>query len=207
MMMKRSEALESVVGVIGDAPCLITVGRAWTEWLALRPSDGNFQMKTLGSGSSLGLGLALALPHRKIVIIDGDGAVTMNVNGLLTLGRMRPKNLVHLVFDNQIYESSGSIPTATAHNADLTKFGLAAGITKAKQVDTVAAFKAAVEDAFSSDGPHMIVAKVQTPGKATSPAYSRIDEVDGKFRFMRFLEALEGRKILEDAIDVKQSIG
>jgi thiamine pyrophosphate-dependent acetolactate synthase large subunit-like protein len=205
--MKRSEALESILGVVKDAPCLITVGRAWTEWLALRPSEGNFQMKTLGSGSSLGLGLALALRNRKVVVIDGDGAVTMNVNGLLTVGRIRPKNLIHLVFDNKIYESSGSVPTATAYNADIASFATSAGIPHVSRVDTVADFKQAVEEAFATDGPHMVVADVQTPGKATSPAYSRIDEVDGKFRFMRYLEGLERRKIIEDAIDVKQSIG
>src|SRR6478752_3163061 len=105
--IKRSECLESVVDLLKDAPCLITVGRAWTEWIAMRPGDGNFQMKTLGSGSSLGLGLALALAQRKIVVLDGDGAVSMNVNGLLTVGRQKPKNLIHLVFDNRMYESSG----------------------------------------------------------------------------------------------------
>src|SRR6185437_180725 len=103
--MFRSDALASIVDTIGDAPCFITVGRCWTEWDKLRPSDGNFQLKTLGSGSAVGLGLALALPHRKIVVLDGDGAVTMGVNGLLTVGRMAPDNLVHLVFDNKIYES------------------------------------------------------------------------------------------------------
>jgi thiamine pyrophosphate-dependent acetolactate synthase large subunit-like protein len=205
--MLRSEALESVLGVVKDAPCLITVGRAWTEWLALRPSEGNFQMKTLGSGSSIGLGLAIALPNRKIVVIDGDGAVTMGVNGLLTLGRMRPKNLVHLVFDNKIYESSGAVRTATAYNADIAEIARGAGIPNVRRVSTVPDFKSAVEEAFANDGPHMIVADVQTPGKATSPAYSRLDEVDGKFRFMRYIEKLEGRSIIEDAIGVRQSIG
>lgn len=205
--MLRSEALESIVGVVKDAPCLITVGRAWTEWLALRPSEGNLQLKTLGSGSSVGLGLALALPNRKVVVIDGDGAVTMNVNGLLTVGRIRPKSLVHLVFDNRIYESSGSIPTATAYNADVAAIASSAGVPNVRRVGSVADFKKAVEQAFANEGPHMIVADVETPGKAKSPAYSRLDEVDGKFRFMRYLEGLEGRKIIEDAIDVKQSIG
>jgi thiamine pyrophosphate-dependent acetolactate synthase large subunit-like protein len=205
--MLRSEALESVVEFLKDAPCLVTVGRAWTEWDSLRPGDGNFQLKTLGSGSSLGLGLATALPHRKIIVIDGDGAVTMNVNGLVTMGRIQPKNLVHLVFDNKIYESSGSIPTATAHNADLAKFASAAGIKSVHRVNTVAGFKQAVQHAMRSDGPHFIHADVQTPGKAKSPAYSRMDETEGKFRFIRFLEALERRKILEDAIDVRLSIG
>jgi hypothetical protein len=73
-------------------------------------------------------------------------------------------------------------------------------------VDTVADFKSAVEKAFSSDGPHFIVADVETPGKATVPAYSRLDEVEGKFLFIRYLERLEKRKLLEDAIDVRQSM-
>lgn len=204
--MLRSEALESIAGPMKDVPCLVTVGRTWTEWTALRPGDGNFQMKTLGSGSSLGLGLALALPDRKIAILDGDGAVTMNVNGLLTVGRLQPKNLIHLVFDNKIYESSGSLPTATAENADLVAFASAAGIKNALRVDTVSKFKAAVEAALANDGPHFIVADVKSPGKAASPAYSRTDETEGKFRFIRFLESIEKRKILEDAIDVRQSI-
>jgi thiamine pyrophosphate-dependent acetolactate synthase large subunit-like protein len=204
--IKRSECLESVVDLLKDAPCLITVGRAWTEWNAMRPGDGNFQMKTLGSGSSLGLGLALALAQRKIVVLDGDGAVSMNVNGLLTVGRQKPKNLIHLVFDNRMYESSGALPTATTDNVDLVGIAAAAGITKARRVDTVAKFKSEVESAMATDGPHFIVADVVTPGRAAAPAYSRTDEVEGKFRFIRFLEGLEKRKILEDAIDVRQSL-
>lgn len=204
--MKRSECLESVRGVIGDAPVLITVGRAWTEWNALRPGDGNFQAKTLGSCSSLGLGLSMALPKQKIVLLDGDGAVCMNVNGLLTLGRMRPKNYIQLVFDNKMYESSGATPTASTDGADLVGFAKAANIKNAIRVKTVTEFKAAVEKAFASDGPHFIVADVETPGKAAAPAYSRLDEVEGKFVFIRYLERLEKRKLLEDAIDVRQSI-
>jgi thiamine pyrophosphate-dependent acetolactate synthase large subunit-like protein len=148
----------------------------------------------------------MALPKQKIVILDGDGAVCMNVNGLLTLGRMQPKNLVHLVFDNKMYESSGAMPTASTDGADLVGIAKAANIKNAIRVNTVADFKSAVEKAFSSDGPHFIVADVETPGKATVPAYSRLDEVEGKFLFIRYLERLEKRKLLEDAIDVRQSM-
>jgi hypothetical protein len=204
--MLRSECLESVVEFFTDVPCFLTVGRVWPEWEGLRPSDGNFQVKTLGSGSSHGLGLAMALPHRKVAVLDGDGAVTMNVNGLLTVGRLRPKNLIHLVFDNKMYESSGSLPTATTYNADLVGFAAAAGIESAKRVSTVADFRSAVENAFKTDGPHFIVADVVSAGKATAPAYSRMDETEGKFRFIRFLEQTEGRPIYQDAIDVKLSI-
>ena len=204
--MLRSECLESIVDLFVDVPCFVSVSRTWTEWDDLRPSDGNFKVKTLGSGSSHGLGLAMALPHRKIAVLDGDGAVTMNVNGLLTIGRLRPSNLIHLVFDNKMYESSGALPTATTYNADLVGLAAASGIESARRVATVADFRSAVENAFKTDGPHFIVADVVTPGKATSHAYSRMDETEGKFLFIRFLEAVEGRKIYQDAIDVKLSI-
>jgi len=87
--MLRSECLESIVDLFVDVPCFVSVSRTWTEWNDLRPSDGNFKVKTLGNGSSLGLGLAMALPHRKIAVLDGDGAVTGGIahdfNNLLTI--------------------------------------------------------------------------------------------------------------------------
>ncbi|MEI9922497.1 MAG: thiamine pyrophosphate-dependent enzyme [Bradyrhizobium sp.] len=162
--MKRKQALKESVSLFGDAPCYVTVGLAWPDWNEARPSDGNFHLKTLGSGSSLGLGTAMALPNRKIVVLDGDGAVIMNVNGLVTVGRVRPKNLIHIVFDNRIYESSGCIPTASAHNLSIADFGRAAGIESVREVDTIEEFKDAVKNAFASEGPHFIVANVEPSG-------------------------------------------
>src|SRR4051812_26943909 len=179
--MKRKEALFAAKDFFGDAPCLVTVGLAWLDWNQARPSDGNFHLKTLGSGSSIGLGAALALPNRKIVVLDGDGAVIMNVNGLVTEGRVRPKNLIHIVFDNKIYESSGCIPTASAYNLSIADFGRAAGIKSVRQVNTIDAFKDAVKNAFATDGPHFIVADVEASGEDANTSYSRLNEVEGKF--------------------------
>lgn len=205
-MFTRKEALNAVHGLFGDTPCFITVGLAWLEWNSARPSDGNFHLKTLGSGSSVGLGMALALPDRKVAVLDGDGAVIMNVNGLITVGRVRPKNLIHIVFDNKIYESSGCIPTASAYNLDIADFGKAAGIPKVRKVEKLEDFKAAVKDAFETDGPHFIVATVRPADEDANTSYSRLNEVEGKFKFIRYLEKLEGRALREDSIDVKLSI-
>jgi thiamine pyrophosphate-dependent acetolactate synthase large subunit-like protein len=204
--MKRKEALAAAKDLFGDAPCFVTVGLAWLDWNEARPSEGNFHLKTLGSGSSMGLGVAMALPNRKIVVLDGDGAVIMNVNGLVTVGRVRPKNLIHIVFDNKIYESSGCIPTASAYNLNIADFGRAAGIQSVREVKTTEDFKSAVKNAFASDGPHFIVAIVEPSGEDANTSYSRMNEVDGKFRFIRYLEKLEGRPLREDSIDVKLSI-
>jgi len=139
-------------------------------------------------------------------VLDGDGAVIMNVNGLVTVGRVQPKNLIHIVFDNKIYESSGCIPTASAYNLDIAEFGKAAGIKSVRKVSDVEAFKAAVKNAFATDGPHFIVATVEPSGEDANTSYSRLNEVEGKFIFTRYLEKLEGRKLREDPIDVRLSI-
>lgn len=204
--MKRKQALASVSQLFGETPCFVTVGLAWLDWNQARPSDGNFHLKTLGSGSSAGLGMAMALPHRKIAVLDGDGAVIMNVNGLITVGRVRPKNLIHIVFDNKIYESSGCIPTASAYNLSIADFGRAAGIPSVREVNKLDDFKAAVKNAFDSDGPHFIVASVEPSGEDANTSYSRVNEVEGKFKFIRHLEKIENRPLREDSIDVKLSI-
>jgi sulfopyruvate decarboxylase subunit beta len=204
--MKRKEALAAVSQLFGETPCFVTVGLAWLDWNQARPSDGNFHLKTLGSGSSAGLGMAMALPHRKIAVLDGDGAVIMNVNGLITMGRVRPKNLIHIVFDNKIYESSGCIPTASAYNLSIADFGRAAGIPSVREVNKLDDFKAAVKNAFDSDGPHFIVASVEASGEDANTSYSRLNEVEGKFKFIRHLEKIENRALREDSIDVKLSI-
>lgn len=204
--MKRKQALASVAGLFGETPCFVTVGLAWLDWNQARPSDGNFHLKTLGSGSSAGLGMAMALPTRKIAVLDGDGAVIMNVNGLITVGRVRPKNLIHIVFDNKIYESSGCVPTASAYNLSLADFGRAAGIPSVFEVDELDDFKAAVKTAFETDGPHFIVAEVEPSGEDANTSYSRVNEVEGKFKFIRHLEKIEKRALREDSVAVKLSI-
>jgi len=184
----------------------VTVGMAWVDWNRIRPSDGNLALKTLGSGSSIGLGLALVLPHQKIIVLDGDGAVLMNLNGLVTLGRMRPRNLIQIVFDNKMYECSGGVPTATAHGTNLVAMAKGAGIRNALSVDTLAVFTAAVQRAFATDGPHFIVAEI-SPSNENVITYPRwLDDTDNRYRFMRYIEALAGRKLHEDAIDVKLSL-
>jgi sulfopyruvate decarboxylase subunit beta len=205
-MFTRKEGLAATKALFGETPCFITVGLSWKEWNEIRPSDGNFHLKTLGSGSSVGLGLAMALPKRKVAVLDGDGAVTMNVNGLITMGRVQPKNLIHIVFDNKIYESSACIPTATAYGLDLAEMGKAAGIKKVHKVDKLEDFKAAVKEAFETDGPHYIVAIVKPSSESANTAYSRVNEVEGKFKFVRHLEKLEGRALREDSIDIKMSL-
>src|SRR6266571_3358883 len=93
----------------------------------------------MGLASSVGLGIALAQPDRRVVVIDGDGSVLMNLGGLTTLARYAPPNLTHIVFDNESLLSVGGFPTATSTGSDLAGVARAAGISRARSVAKVEA--------------------------------------------------------------------
>ena len=135
--MKRLDGLQAIKPLIKDELFVTTAGGATAEWNAVRPSDGNLQVKTLGLCSSIGLGLAIALPGRKIFIFDGDGALWMNLGSLATIGMHQPKNLIHICWDNKQYESSGGEPTvSTTGHIDFAGVAKKAGIESSRAVAT-----------------------------------------------------------------------
>ena len=193
--MKRFECLQAIAPLFTDELFVTTAGGATNEWNAVRPSDGNIQVKTLGLCSSIGLGLALALPKRRIFVFDGDGALWMNLGSLATIGLHRPKNLTHMCWNNRQYESSGGEPTvATAGNIDFAGIAKNAGITSSRSVNNVEALREAVDAARKHDGPHFISADIEA-GRAESPPL-KFDELENKYRFIRYVEDSEGLSIL-----------
>src|SRR5207244_11049134 len=121
--MRRFDCLKALSGEAKDALVVSSAGATTLEWNALRPGDGNFRVRTLGLCSSIALGMALGLPRRKVIALDGDGSLLMNLCSLPTIARMDPKNLMHVVFDNQVYEASGSGGTGTVRGAALAGMG------------------------------------------------------------------------------------
>ena len=193
--MKRFECLQVIAPLVKDELFVTTAGGATAEWNAVRQSDGNIQVKTLGLCSSIGLGIALSLPKRKVFVFDGDGALWMNLGSLATIGLHQPKNLIHICWDNQQYESSGGEPTAsTAGNIDFAAVARSAGIKSSRAVSTVDELQQAVSHALSHDGPHFIWARIEA-GRAEAPPL-RYDELENKYRFIRYIEETEGINIL-----------
>jgi thiamine pyrophosphate-dependent acetolactate synthase large subunit-like protein len=193
--MKRFECFQAIAPLVRDELFVTTAGGATAEWNAVRPGDGNLQVKTLGLCSSIGLGLALSLPKRKVFVFDGDGALWMNLGSLATIGLHRPKNLIHICWDNQQYESSGGEPTvSTAGNIDFAALARSAGIQSSRAVAVVDDLKEAVSTALSHDGPHFIWARIEA-GRAEVPPL-RHDELENKYRFIRYIEETEGINIL-----------
>ena len=128
--MQRYEYLKAIAQDTGDALVVVT-GTALREWHTLRPGDRTFRTRTLGLTSSIGLGIALGFPHRKVIVIDGDGAFLMNLCGLPTIAWHSPGNLIHILFDNECYEASGGTETATSAVAEPVDLAKGAGYKNA----------------------------------------------------------------------------
>ena len=173
------------------------------EWNSLHPSDGNFRVRTLGLCSSIALGMALSLPRRKIIALDGDGSLLMNLCSLPTSARMGAKNLIHIVFDNEVYEASGKKPTATSAGTDLVGLARAAGIKNALWANSLEDFAKATATALAADELFFIGAKVTSERSDVAPY--PIDEVENKYRFIRHVEKTEHIQILQTNLPASYS--
>lgn len=193
--MKRFDCLKIIAGQAKDALVVSSAGAMTLEWNVLRPGDGNFRVRTLGLCSSIALGMALGLPHRKIIALDGDGSLLMNLCSLPTIARMQPSNLVHIVFDNEVYEASGSKKTATACGTDLVGVARAAGIKNAVWANELGDFREAVSSGLAHGELCFVGAKVTT--ERTEVAPYPVDEVENKYRFIRYVENTEQIEILK----------
>jgi thiamine pyrophosphate-dependent acetolactate synthase large subunit-like protein len=195
--MKRFECLAAAASIVTDQLVVTNNGGASTEWAAVGPPEGHLQVKTLGLCSSIGLGLALALPRRTVVVFDGDGSLLMNLSTLVTIAGRRPANLVHVVFDNAVYEASGGTSTQTAPEraaADLAALARAAGIADVHAVHDVGAFVDRFRRALGGPGPTFIHARVEAAREKVPPV--PVDEVENKYRLVRYIERTEGIAIL-----------
>jgi len=201
--MKRFDCLRALVGVVDDALVVSSAGAMTLEWNSLHPSDGNFRVRTLGLCSSIALGMALGLPRRKIIALDGDGSLLMNLCSLPTSARMGAKNLIHIVFDNEVYEASGKKPTATSAGTDLVGLARAAGIKNALWANSLEDFAKATATALAADELSFIGAKVTSERSDVAPY--PIDEVENKYRFIRHVEKTEHIQILQTNLPASYS--
>ncbi len=192
--MKRADCIKVLAELIDRPLVVTTAGGATHEWWNFGDNLGQLPARTLGLCSSIGLGLAVAVPTRRVLVLDGDGGLLMNLNTLVTTSVHHPPNLVHVCFDNGVYESSGGTPTFTSLGINLARLAAAAGIPHTFEAATIDEFRAAAEATADRWEHTFILARVE-PGLADVPPIP-IDEVENKYRFARHVESTEGRKIL-----------
>lgn len=163
--MLRLDCLRSIYDRLEDCLVVTIMGAVASELQSLGHRPNFFYLQhAMGLASSTGLGLALCLPKQRIVVIDGDGSVLMNLGGLTTLARYRPRNLVHVVFDNESLLSVGGFPTATGTGSDVAKLAIAAGVPHAQTVHTREEFTTVFDETLRGNDLTCVVAKVEASG-------------------------------------------
>jgi sulfopyruvate decarboxylase subunit beta len=174
---------------LDDKPVVTIMGACAQELYDLGHKENFFYLQhAMGLASSIGLGLALHLPHEKVVVLDGDGSVLMNLGTFATLARYRPPNLVHIVFDNGSLLSTGGFDSHTTSGVtDLAAIARGAGIEYVTRVDSAIAFGDAVLEAFARNDLSVIVARVAAVG----PNHYGMDLhlPENAFRFKRWIAA------------------
>jgi len=188
--MLRIDALTAVYDDIVDCAVVTIMGAVAAELYSLGHRPNFFYLEhAMGLASSIGLGVALAQPERRVVVIDGDGSVLMNLGGLTTLARYAPPNLTHIVFDNESLLSVGGFPTATSTGSDLSAIARGAGIQDAVTVSTVDEFAEGVRKRVGGGHLSCIVAKVDAIGPKTF--HMDLHLLENRFEFARALRTSE----------------
>jgi len=184
----RVDCIRSIYPELEKCLVVSIMGAVAAELQSLGHRPNFFYLQhAMGLASSTGLGLALCLPYRKVVVLDGDGSLLMNLGTLSTLARYKPKNLVHIVFDNESLLSVGGFPTATGTGTDLEGIARAAGIPQACTVRTVAEFQSAARAAILGEGLQTIVAKVAATGP--SAFVTGLGLLENRFQFSRHIQS------------------
>ena len=141
-----------------------------------------YMIGSMGLASSIGLGIALKDTGRKVFVFDGDGNILMNLGSLTTIGSLKPKNLIHVVFDNSVHESTGSQPTNT-NFVSIEKIAKACNYNHTFTARTENNFQKILRKIKKLNGPIMIVVKIQQSNDKKSPRIN-YEPVEIKERFM-----------------------
>ena len=201
-MVTRFALLKELSAFVPDDVLVLTsIGNNSGFWGQLKDREANLFHLTMGMCSSTALGLALALPKRKVLALDSDGNLILNLGVLGTIANEAPKNLTTVVMDNGNYLGSHKhapgMPTATAGKMNLESVAKACGIESASSIEDVATFRAKLQSALASDGPHFIRASIEPLDSDGPKKTKRVpDPRENKYQFAGYIQKTEGVEIL-----------
>jgi thiamine pyrophosphate-dependent acetolactate synthase large subunit-like protein len=192
MAVPRIEALRLISLQFPEDPVVFTCGATCREMVAVERRDNHlYVVDSMGLVSSIVLGLSLGLERdhqRRVVGVEGDGGMLMNLNALATIGYLQPKNLLLIILDNQRYDSTGGQYTFTTQ-LDLAAIAASCGLRTWK-ADDVESFQQAMAEGVSAGGPGFIHMEI-APGNASVPLLLD-DPVTLGDRFTRWLSSAAG---------------
>ncbi|HEY8692440.1 MAG TPA: thiamine pyrophosphate-dependent enzyme [Chloroflexota bacterium] len=184
--MRRYDCLQQLVGWVDRHMFGVTSLSSNTAiWSELRTNGPNFSGMNMGLCVPFALGLSLAFPRRTVIALDSDGSLMNNTSSLLSVGDVRPSNLVIVVMDNQSYARMG--PTASSRNADLEAIARGAGIEHTATIRTEAEFEQHVKPALRQPGPSFFRVIVEAETERLIGNRRRVYGQAMKTRFMELV--------------------
>ena len=186
MAMKPEDVLSIIAASRGDAICVPTMTTS-PAWRSLAPNDLSVGcVGFMGGASSMGLGLALARPERRVIVFDGDGSLLMQLGSLATVAGARPRNLVHLLFKNGVYHTSGAQEIPGGLTVDFVAMAKGAGYRSALAIHELEDFRRRLPELLKAEGPILVELHTtladQTPmtARGGTPFPEQIETLRGK---------------------------
>lgn len=186
--MKRKEAISSIILVLSGKEAIVSsTGLISRDLYRMNDSPQNFYMTgSMGLASSLGLGVAVCKPQQRVIVIEGDASLLMNLGSLTTIGHFGPKNLIHIVLDNRAYGSCSEEPSFSK-TAKLSKIAMTVGYKFVKKAKKKSGLQKVVKESLRQKGPVFILAEIELGGRRDLPRPLNLPKV--KERFKKFLSA------------------
>jgi phosphonopyruvate decarboxylase len=163
--MRRDECLKALARHVDDADIVLPVYSTAFDWIDIRPSPLNYLSHgAMGLASSHALGLALGRPDKRVIVLDGDGSLLMNIGTLVTVAEVAPPNLYHFVCQNGTYEANGGHPIPGRANVDFAGFARSAGYRTVHEFSDLKIFEQQIGAVLSEPGPVFTALKIVSPG-------------------------------------------
>ena len=159
-MIDRYTAIQAILRRVNPEDLVLsTTGMISREVFVTSDRSGNFYMiGSMGLLSSFGLGLALQFPEKKVYILEGDGSALMSLGSLPLIATESPKNLFHVILDNEAYESTGSQPSISS-KVDLDEIAKSSGYPDVTRAEDLESLEGALSAWGTNPGPHLILVK------------------------------------------------
>ncbi|MCB5231338.1 MAG: phosphonopyruvate decarboxylase [Candidatus Cloacimonas sp.] len=191
--LSREEAIKTILEADNTYSIVSTTGKTSRELYEVREKRGEISQDfltvgSMGHSSSIAAGIALRLPEKKVMCIDGDGALLMHMGALPVIGKLAPRNFVHVIMNNQCHESVGGQSTAV-DNLDLELLARAAGYNKYFVANDKEELSKCIKEIDSSKGPVFLEVRVKK-GSRSDLGRPKSTPAENKVSFIKKLRDL-----------------
>lgn len=168
--MDRLAATAVVAELAADAPIIGGVGNSTFDLVPFDRPRNFYMWNSMGMASSIGLGLALARPDLRVIVLDGDGSILLNLGSLATEITSGVRNLVHVIWDNGGWEITGGQPAGSPFGVNLEAVARGCGFQQAATVDDLDSFRAVLAEAMADSQPWLIVGRIEAGDSPHRPS-------------------------------------